>query len=292
MNPFGLNIQSVISLPGYADTGKEPDVMIRYGTVPDALPCATMIRACTQTRPGQFLLKLDHIAKYLVENGNCITIDPAPDVTDDDVRLFLMGSAWSALLLQRGLLPLHGSAIRVKDSAIVLAGPTGNGKSTLAAALMEQGFSIIADELCGLVVQEGHQPMLMPGFPQILLWEDTLEKMGKDIRKLSPVRPGMKKFILPLGNANTREPLPLDQVYILVANNIAFPDIIPLRGVNKIHALMDCTYRAHHVAGLGLSMPHFNQCSNAAHGIVVKQVDRPEAFFDINDLARRLMEDF
>ncbi len=134
IKPFGLDIQSVIPLPGCVEAEGTPDVSIRFGEVPDSLPNASTIRACTQARPGQFLLIVDRVAKYLVENGDIITIQPAPGATEDEIRLFLMGSAWSALLLQRGLLPLHGSAVQVNDKAYVLAGPSGNGKSTLAAA--------------------------------------------------------------------------------------------------------------------------------------------------------------
>jgi hypothetical protein len=292
MKPFGLDIQSVIPLPGCVATGETPDVTIRYGAVPDSLPGAAMIRVCTQARPGQFLLTLEHVAKYLVEDGNCITIEPASGVTNDEVRLFLMGAVWSALLLQRGLLPLHGSAIRVKDGAVVLAGPTGNGKSTLAAALLERGFPVIADELCALAVKENSPPLLLPGFPQILLWADSLRKLEMDIQRLAPVRPDLEKYILPLENNTVQEPLPLERLYILNTGNTPSITISSLRGVKKNHALIDCTYRVHQVAGHGLSMAHFQQCADAARYIEIKRLERPVVPFDLESLIKRFTVDF
>jgi hypothetical protein len=290
--PFGLNIQSEIQLPGCAATGEAPDVTIRYGTVPETLPGAAMIRVCAQARPGQFLLTLDNVAKYMVEDGTCITIEPAPGVTDDEVRLFLMSTVWSALLLQRGLLPLHGSAIRVKDGAIIFAGPTGHGKSTLVAALRERGFPVIADELCALAVKENSPPLLLPGFPQVLLWADSLRKLAKDIRSLAPVRQGLEKYILPLENNTVQEPLPLERLYILNTGNTPSFTLSTLRGIKKSHALIDCTYRVHHVAGHGLSSPHFKQCANAARYIEVKRLERPVVPFDIDSLVNRFTGDF
>lgn len=290
--PFGLNIQSVIPLPGCVTTGETPDVTIRYGTVPDALPGAAMIRVCTQACPGQFLFTLDHVAKYLVEDGHCITIEPAPGVTEDEVRLFLMGTVWSALLLQRGLLPLHGSAIRVKDRAVLFSGPSGKGKSTLVASLLDRGYPVIADELCAVVAMENSPPLLLPGFPQIMLWADSLRKLSKDIKRLTQVRPGLEKYILLLRNNACQEPLPMKRLYILNTNDTHSFTLNLLGGVKKNHALIDSTYRFHHVAGHGLSVPHFKQCMDVARFIDVKLVERPVASFDLEGLVELIVGDF
>lgn len=290
--PFGLNIQSVIPLPGCINNGDVPDVTIRYGSVPDSLHNATMIRVCTQVRPGQFLFILEHVAKYLVEDGHCITIEPAPGVNDDVIRLFLMGTVWSALLLQRGLLPLHGSAIRVKDGAVVFSGPSGKGKSTLAAFLMDRGYPVIADELCALVVAENSPPLLLPGFPQIMLWADSLRKLAKDLRNMAPVRQDLEKYILLPGNNTVQEALPMKRLYILNTGYAHSVTLKPLVGVKKNHALIDCTYRFHHVAGHGLNVPHFKQCTGVARYIDVRLVERPVASFDLESLAALIVEDF
>jgi len=290
--PFGLNIHSEISLPGCGVTGVKADVRIRYGAVPDSLPGAVMIRVCTQTRPGQFLLTLDRVAKYLVEGGTRITIEPAPGVNDDEVRLFLMGAVWSALLLQRGLLPLHGSAIRVKDGAVVFAGPSGNGKSTLAAALMERGHPFVTDELCALDVKENSPPTLLPGFPQIQLWADSLRRLDWDIRHLAPVRPGLGKFVVPLENDTIGAPLPVARLYVMVVGNKPSYRIKPLQGRNRIYTVIDCTYRVKHVAGHGLSTPHFKQCCDTARHIDVKRLERPMVPFDLESLVNLITGDF
>lgn len=291
VKPFGLTIHSEIRLPGCRAAGELPDVTVRYGDVPDLLAGAVMTRACTQVRPGCFLLRLDGVAKCLVEEGNSITVEPAPGATDDEIRLFLMAAVWNALLLQRGLLPLHGSAIQVQGDAVILAGPSGNGKSTLAAALAEQGYPVLADELCALAVSADSPPLLLPGFPQMLLWEDSLRKLGWDTRHLSRVRPGLEKWIVPLDEQPDCEAIPLRSVYVLTVGNTAAFDIRRFKGMKPVQALIDATYRVHHVAGHGLSLPHFNQCANAARQIIVKRLERPATPFNLNGLVNLLREE-
>ncbi|MQA90441.1 MAG: hypothetical protein GEU90_09420 [Gemmatimonas sp.] len=56
----------------------------------------------------------------------------------EPLTLFLLGA------LDRE--PLHAAAVVRGDSAILLAGPSGTGKSTLAYAAWRHGFSLLADE--------------------------------------------------------------------------------------------------------------------------------------------------
>lgn len=292
IKPFGLRIQSEIELPGCAYTDSNPDVIIGLGKVPKNLHNPKLTLACTQVSPNQFLLSLDNVARYLVENGNSITIEPVVGVGEEEIRLFLMSSVWSALLLQRGILPLHGSCISVKDRAIVIGGYSGNGKSTLAAALMQAGYPLIADELCGVIVSENSLPFILPGFPQVLLWTDSLQKLGIESHGLSRVRPNMEKYALNSGNSQMIERVPFEQLYILSVINTPTYQVVPLKGISKVSAIVDSTYRVQHVGGLGLNVLHFKQCTDIAKNIKVKNIERPTYPFDIPALVRLITEDF
>ena len=83
-----------------------PPVVIRYGDVPAELENPTGRGVLYQASAHQFLLKLDGVARYLVCNGNEIVVEPAPGSLASDVRVFLLGSCFGALLHQRGVLVL------------------------------------------------------------------------------------------------------------------------------------------------------------------------------------------
>lgn len=54
-----------------------------------------------------------------------------------------------------GLEPVHASAVVVPDGAVLLAGPPGAGKSTLAVELVRGGARFMADDVAALAVGDG-----------------------------------------------------------------------------------------------------------------------------------------
>jgi len=84
---FGLNITSEIDcadlLPGREGL---PDVHVRHGPVPEQLENPIGQGVLYQVSTGLFLLKLDHIAKYLVCNGNEIIVDAAREADADALK--------------------------------------------------------------------------------------------------------------------------------------------------------------------------------------------------------------
>ncbi|MCP4397035.1 MAG: hypothetical protein GY801_07015 [bacterium] len=75
-----------------------------------------------------------------------------------------IASELGALLHQRELLPLHGSAIKVNDGVCVFVGLSGNGKSTVAAAFRQRGYQVLADDVCVVSIREDGLP---PGDPRV-----------------------------------------------------------------------------------------------------------------------------
>jgi hypothetical protein len=67
------------------------------------------------------------------------------------------------LLARRGRTPVHASAFMIGDLAIVLAGPSGTGKSTLALAAAKAGFPVLSDDMI-FVQQEPN--FALWGFPR------------------------------------------------------------------------------------------------------------------------------
>src|SRR5665213_836205 len=61
--------------------------------------------------------------RVLIEGGVRVTVELANDDDMADVRALLMGPVQAILWHQRGLLPLHASAVSANGSAIAIAGP-------------------------------------------------------------------------------------------------------------------------------------------------------------------------
>lgn len=166
-----------------------------------------------QMAPGELQLNVEGIGRFRVHGGERIAWWREHDgVSDQDIRTFLLGSAVGALLIQRGLLVLHGNALEKDGEAIVCLGHSGAGKSTLAYALLQQGWRLLADDLVA-VSPDG---LVLPGIPRIKLWHDAARAFGLDPDQLPPIRQGMHKVLL-MGDALQRadQPVPLRALYLL-----------------------------------------------------------------------------
>ena len=82
-----------------------------------------------------------------MRGGNRISFSPAAGAEETAVRLYLLGTCMGALLFQRKLLPLHGSAVVINGKAYAFVGDSGAGKSTLAAAFLKARLSAV-DRRC------------------------------------------------------------------------------------------------------------------------------------------------
>lgn len=293
---YGLTIESTIDLPELMplpDTeATTPDVWIRYGPVPENLETPVSRGVVYQACPKQFLLRLEGIARYLVLDGREIYVAPADGSQDDDVRLFLLGSVLAALLHQRGMLVLHGSAIVTESGVVVFVGPSGVGKSTLAAALGQRGYRIMADDVCALQIDAQGIPLVYPSFPQLKLWVDMLDQLGQTDRMLRRVRMNLEKYALPLNGTFYATPCPLHMVYHLTTHNKTDIQLEQITQMNKFRVLLYNTYRQRFMYGLGMQAAHFRQAATVANQVSIKRITRPIGGVFLEELLDLLIADF
>ena len=88
-------------------------------------------------------------------------------------------STVTALLLAwRGRVPLHASAVAIDGRGLVICGPAGAGKSSLAAALVSAGARLISDDLTVLAADVPGAPRLKCGRPGVRLHPGVATMLG------------------------------------------------------------------------------------------------------------------
>jgi hypothetical protein len=293
---FGLHIQSAIPLPAplvaAPSAGLSPDVVIDFGEVPVELANPLIKGVRFQAGPGEFLLRVDSVARYYVREGRHIIIAPEPDAEDERILIFLMGSVFGALLHQRNILVLHAGAIEVNGRSVLFCGHSGVGKSTLAAGFHKRGYPFLADDVCAVALIDG-KPAVIPGFPRMKLWADVLKKLDKDKDELKSVRwtQGLDKYFLPV-EPQHEEPVVLQAVFVLAATNTDKMEITALKGGQKIQPIINNTYRLRFLNGLGGKKEHFQQCAAVAAQTNVHKVIRPNKGFLLTELMDLLEANF
>src|SRR5688500_4600828 len=235
---FGLIADSDMEFPELApsDLDKASDISIRRGHIAiDEVRSVARQGPCSYTTndPMRFWLIVPEVAHYQVNQGKEIIVDSLPNVDEASIRVFLLGSCMAALLVQRGLLVLHGNAIRIGDSCVVCVGPSGIGKSTLAAAFLKRGHDVLADD----VVAVNDECEAIPGFARIKIWQDVADRLDISTEKLRRVRPGLEKFDLPLFDKFRSSPLPIKWIYILQSHNKQTFSLQNIMGMNRFEPL-------------------------------------------------------
>jgi hypothetical protein len=273
---YGLNIASELACPELLVplSAAPVDCHWRLARLDADLAQAGFVTARVQIAPGVYQFLIKGVVRYRVQGGEQILIDPVPGADDGDIRLWLLGTALGALLHQRGLLPLHVSALALDGAACAFGGDSGAGKSTLAAALHRRGLPLLTDDV-GLAVPAAEAVRFYPGFPRIKLWRDALDHFGLDHRALIPDQTRTNKFHLRLDDGFQAAPLPLRRLYILERADDDAIRIAPVHGHVAIDLIRAHTYRAGLVHRLGRAGEHLRACGQVAQRVRVFRFHRP-----------------
>lgn len=285
-NVSGLSVGSEIVLPGVfaLSAERQPDVTIRRGPVPQALESPGLSGPTWQIAGKQFLLRIPDIARFLLSDGREIAFEPESDAKADDIPIFILGTVFGILLHQREQIVLHASAVRVNDKAVLFCGSSGAGKSTIAAALVQRGYSMMTDDVCAIAVTAEGMPMVYPDGRQLKLWAHSIERLDLAERRGERVRSRLEKFYVEPGEA-FNEPLPLGAVYALRearpphAPGIERPNVVDAALVLRRNA-----YRPLIVSRMGQKAHYFHAATTIANIAGIFHLNRSLDFSQMPDV--------
>ena len=290
----GLDFVSEIELAGALPTETPGDsaVRIRFGDVPESLATVVARGAAYEANANEALVTVPGVARYWIRNGREIVVQSATNATLDDVRAFLITSPLGAVVHQRGLVPLHASAVRVGDSCVAIVGPSRAGKSTLSALLNARGFPLVTDDVLAVKLTP-NGPMAFPGFCRLRLWEDATRALGIESSGLPRVRQLLNKFELHVVNRHRGEELPLRRIYCLRECQSGDREgIIPMEQSEGLTAIMNNTYRFQFLRRLPGQVRHFQLCASMLPSVSVARLNRPDDLSRLDQVADWLSSDW
>lgn len=289
---YGLTIESELRLPQLLKSAGNPDITVRYGKVPRSLEGATHGEHNWQVAPGQFLLLKEEVSGYWVHSGGEVIIEPYSGASDDDIRVFLLGSVLGFLLHQRQIFPLHASAIRTEHGAVLFTGHSGAGKSTTLGAMVQRGYAMLADDVSGIVLDDKDRPYVLPAFPSSRLWAESAAKLNRSTKEVTRVRAALDKYVFPVEHF-CQETIPLLGVYVLTKHECSAIELQPIeQTVDKFTWLLANTYRKIFVPAVGWEQAHFQIIAKTLQTARVTKVMRPAHAFLLDELVEKIEQDF
>jgi hypothetical protein len=282
---YGLSIHTDLvcpELPRHPLPLRDPDVTIillpqETGTLRPLADC------CYDVQPGCFRLDVPGVARYRVEEGQRIIIEPLANASPEKVRLFLLGSTMSALLYQRGLLPLHGSAVETPWGGMIFVGTQGSGKSTLAAEFHRCGYRVLSDDVCA-VESTPQNLRILPASAQFRLCANAYERFGAPPEACFDV----DKFAVPMGERYCPDPAPLRAIHILSDQSAELPRFEVVRGLDRVRRLFENLYRPHFLKGQRTQNDLVCMAGAVAQRATLATVSRRRDTTDTGDLVRFL----
>ena len=294
---FGLHFETPFIAPELVPiTADEAallsSVHIRYGDVPKQLEKPLNHGPTFEANEAELLMRLPTIGTFFVRNGNEIIIEKEHDCTEDEIRLFLFGSAIGALLQQRGYLTLHASAIATPKGAVLFAGVSGAGKSTLSQEFISRGYKKLSDDTIALYWDEANQKITaLPSYPQTKLWHQSAVMLDQSTEGLRKIRPELDKFAIPTFEHFHDTPLALHSMYILSTHTKEEITLEEINGIEKFSVLKNNTYRKKFMEHLPIRKEHFILSSKLAQDHIVKRVIRPKEKNSLRELADIIEKD-
>jgi len=219
--------------------------------------------------------RVDGVASYEVLKGSLIRVQPVSGAAKKDIEIYLLGMAWGALCHQRGILPLHASAIATDTGIAAFVGHSGAGKSTTAALVSFSDFELIADDILPISFNQTATPGAWPYLRRLKLKADTIRRLALDGSEKIGERFDERYFVHPK-HISMDKWRKLDRIYVLEKDaDISHAVIDRLSGVDAVHAFIDHTYRYDCVLQSGSLAHHLSVCSELARAITVYRLRRP-----------------
>ncbi|WAH57644.1 hypothetical protein LZ023_32560 [Pseudomonas silvicola] len=290
----GLAVRSEVELPGVVKAVapvESADVFIRRAAV--ALPFEGDVGSGLNwhVEGANLLFRVPGIVRCQVTEGRLIQFAPEGDTCAAEAVPFLLSTGFGALLHQRELLVLHASAVAFNGHAVAICGPSGVGKSTLAAALCSAGGGFVCDDMAVVRFEADGTPAITPDGRQHRLWSDAVEHLALDDRRGQAVRATLRKYHVDPGVVAVPAKVPLKAIIVLREASLGMPPgLSRLTSADAAPLLRQDIFRRTAAARMGRDVPLFFQVAALLGQVRVFRFDRRNELGAMHENVRLVLD--
>jgi hypothetical protein len=220
---------------------------------------------------------------YVIDPGvPSIAMESGPLSLRRELRLF--GVPTTICSLERGDLSIHAASVDVGGRAVLLAGPSRYGKTTLAGAFARAGHRLLSEDSTRCA--PGPPPLAFPGPAAIRLRPDVATALAIRGARIVAGDDGRVPLLLDPATRGSGDGLPIGAVLILrqAADRVA---LRPLPAANAIRDLLALTFHLPSSTSQGES---FGRIADLAAAVPAFDLYRPMTIESLGEVVA-LVED-
>jgi len=286
---FGFNVHSDIELNCFSGYSNEPDVRIEWGVVSDSeeldVPDAFGLRVQNQ----RCRISIPRVARFEISGGDRIVVEPLGAEGYREIPLYLLGSAFGFLMMQRNEFPLHGSTIVWNGKGLLVLGRSGSGKTSLAAGFANCGGKIVSDDVSRLV-RLGDRYCVFPSYPSQKIWASAADALKIDVDFQKPIAKGAGKYYVDERSRFSDCPVRIDGIVEIAPGPFNSVDLAKLDRGKSLNALITHTYRYECMGLEEYLKKHFAFITEVSSNVPVYRLERPIIGFTVEEQVRQIQK--
>ena len=278
---FGLVVESEICLDilrTEADPKHPADITFKRGDIGyDVLPMMEASPHFNYEAENGVLMVWPGVAGFCIHSISSVTVQPYPTAPDSYLAFPILGPVIAWVLHTREIMTLHASAVLWRGLTIGFLGDKMAGKSTTAAAFIENKAELITDDLLAFDMSDPKTPLIQPTFAQLKLTDQSANSVVlSGSEKLPLVFEGFEKRQVKLQSMQ-QTPVPCNALLVLKRGGTV-PTIRWYNGSDRLQMLMRFSYNvrfANAPLHLQARARHFRRCAELSKVLRVGELSIP-----------------
>jgi hypothetical protein len=199
-----------------------------------------------------YLLHFPNLADFVFDTSrSVIHCTPQAKTPTHTLHHLLLDQVLPLVLNYKGHEVLHGAAVVTPYGACAFVGPTGAGKSTLAASFLAAGYPVLTDDCVALSLR-GEHILAIPAYPGIRLWDNAIAALFGTTGSCAPMAhyTSKQRFTAALSAVPfCFSAVPLVGVYVLGtagdedAGSVSTPTVSPLTEREALMTLLSLAFK-------------------------------------------------
>jgi hypothetical protein len=242
-------------------------------------------------REDRYLIRFPKLADFVVLlSERRIVCHPDRSTDERTARHLLLDQVIPRVLAMDGGMVLHASAIIVDERAVAFVGPTGAGKSTVAASFVADGARLLADDFVPLSENAGGF-LAVPSYPGLRLWPDSIRAFARRGDSVVAVAPGSEKRRLVFqAPERASKPSRLAAIVTLAdASDEVEIDVRRLPRRSGFMAVYPQTFRLER-SGRDRQRDEFDRFARLAESTAIFRLEYPRGYGHLPEVRRRILK--